>query len=223
MRVRHCLLFTCFSAFLITFDAQGQSALAPVDTPPPVSTSPAAGTPSRIVPKYVPPTGKDRLRWVIDNTLGPLTLAAEAADAGWQTINGKPHEYNTHWEGFGERFGLDLSGTATSNAMEASIGAIWGEDPRYFRAEAGRPFKNRMGHVVRMTFLAKNAEGQYMPAYARYTAIAGSNFLSNTWRPESDATAGRATVRIGFGFAERLARNMWDEFWPDVKNGVFHH
>ena len=108
------------------------------------------------------------------------------------------------WRGSEKRYGLDLAGVATSHVMEASLGALWGEDPRYFRKE-GEPTMKRLGHVVRMTFLAKNREGRYMPAYARYTAIVGGNFLSNTWRPDSDASTSDAIVRIGFGFGERLA------------------
>jgi hypothetical protein len=159
---------------------------------------------------------------MLDNTLGPLTLIGIGVDAGWGTLHNKPWEYGTHVEGFGKRYGLDLAGVATSHVMEASLGALWGEDPRYFRKE-GEPTIKRIGHVVRMTFLAKNREGHYMPAYARYTAIVGGNFLSNTWRPDSDASPSDAVVRIGFGFGERLALNMWDEFWPSVKNGLFHH
>jgi hypothetical protein len=159
---------------------------------------------------------------MLDSTLGPLTLVGVGVDAGWGTLRDKPWEYGTHVEGFGKRYGLDLAADATSNLMEASLGAMWGEDPRYFRAE-GEPTARRVGHVFRMTFLAKNREGHYMPAYARYTAIAGSSFISNAWRPNSDASTSDAIVRIGFGFGGRLARNLWDEFWPDVKNGIFHH
>lgn len=56
-----------------------------------------------------------------------------------------------------------------------------------------------------------------MPAYARYVAIPGSNFLSNTWRAYSEATVGRAFVRTGFGFLGRAGSNTFHEFWPDVR------
>ena len=100
--------------------------------------------------------------------------------------------------------------------MEAGLGAIWGEDPRYVRA-SGEGFGGRLGHVVKMAFLAQNRDGHTMPAFARYAAITGSSYLSNTWRVDSDATVGRATIRVGLGFLGRIAGNAWDEFWPDVK------
>ena len=33
----------------------------------------------------------------------------------------------------GDRLGMSIAGNAVSNTMEAGLGAIWGEDPRYIR------------------------------------------------------------------------------------------
>jgi len=60
-----------------------------------------------------------------------------------------------------------------------------------------------------------------MPAYARYIAIPGNNFLSNTWRVSSEATTNRALARTGYGVVSEVAGNAWTEFWPDVKRMVF--
>jgi hypothetical protein len=74
-----------------------------------------------------------------------------------------------------------------------------------------------VGNVVKMTFLARSHDGRTVPAYARYLAISGSNFLSNTWRPDSVATTGNSMQRIVFGFLGRMSSNAFDEFWPDAK------
>ncbi len=66
----------------------------------------------------------------------------------------RPREYEPHWEGFGKRYGMRFTGIATGNAMEATIGALWGEDPRYFRA-TGQSFKRRMRNVVVLTFAVR--------------------------------------------------------------------
>jgi hypothetical protein len=141
--------------------------------------------------------------------------------SGWGTLWNQPREYGTHWQGFADRYGMRLTGLATSNAMEASLGAIWGEDPRYLRA-SGEGVGQRLGHAVKMAFLAPNKNGQLRPAYARYAAITGSNYLSNTWRVDSDASIRHATIRVGLGLLGRIAGNAWDEFWPDIKAGLLH-
>ncbi|HUJ51812.1 MAG TPA: hypothetical protein VLW25_16500 [Bryobacteraceae bacterium] len=171
---------------------------------------------------YQPITGGGRFEWAIMNTINLPSFGVGLIDAGWGTYFNEPKEYGTSLKGFGKRFGLHLTGVAVSNTMESGLGAFLGEDPRYPRAD-GRPFGERAGHVIKMTFMARNREGQIVPAYARFAAIGGSNFLSNAWRPDSDATVRHATIRIGLGFLGRLGVNTYYEFWPDVKNKLFKH
>jgi hypothetical protein len=159
--------------------------------------------------------GHDRLKWMAVSTVGPASLAGGLFSAGFGTAINSPSEYGPHWEGFGKRYGMRLTGVAASNVMEAGLGAALGEDPRYPR-DAGSPIKGRIGHAVKMAFLAKSSSGEIRPAYARYAAISGSNFLSNTWRADSEATATDASVRVVVGFLGRIGSNLFAEFWPDV-------
>jgi hypothetical protein len=172
-------------------------------------------------PNDNPITNVGRVKWAIQSTVGPASLFGGLISAGWGTEFNQPHEYGTHWDGFGKRYGMRLTGIATSNVMEAGLGSIWGEDPRYHRAE-GASFRARIGHVVKFTFLAKNRDGETVPAYARFAGIAGSNFLSNTWRADSEANDSHAVTRIGLGFLGRMSSNAWEEFWPDVRDRIFH-
>lgn len=169
-----------------------------------------------------PINGDEQVKWAIYSTVGPDSLISGLFTSAWTTLLDQPHEYDTHWLGFGKRYGMRLTGLATSNAMEAGLGAISTQDPRYRRAPAGAPFARRVGHVAKMTFMAQNRDGEVVPAFARYAAISGSNFLSNTWRADSEANTPHAIVRIGLGFAGRFTSNAFDEFWPDVRHHVFH-
>jgi hypothetical protein len=167
-----------------------------------------------------PITAKQRADWFAQNTFGPESALGGLISAGWGTLLDKPSEYGTHWQGYGKRYGMRLTGVSVSNAMEASIGAIWGEDPRYRRSQS-ESFRGRVGHVVKTTFLAQNRQGQLMPAYARYVSISGSNFISNAWRPDSEATVGNAAFRTLLGLVGRMSSNAFQEFWPDVRHRFF--
>ncbi len=169
-----------------------------------------------------PITAKQRIQWVLDSTFGPASLTAGLFSAGWGTLFDHPKIYGPHWEGFGDRYGMRLSGLALSNTMEAGLGALWGEDPRYHREGEEAPFAHRLGHAAKMTFLAQNRDGGARLAYARFIAIPSSNFISNAWRAPGDDEAGNAAVRIGLGFFGTFAGNTFDEFWPDVKHKMFH-
>jgi hypothetical protein len=178
------------------------------------------GTQSEQAP-YEPITGHERFQWTLDQTIGLQHIASGIVVAAFGTARDAPPEYRGTWAGFGKRFGYREASTTLSNAMEAGIGAIWGEDPRYFR-NAELPFGHRVGNVIKQTFLARRRDGNFHLALARYTAITGSNFLTNTWRPNSEADTQHALSRTGFGFLGRFGSNAWDEFWPDAKQHILH-
>lgn len=187
----------------------------------PTSSSPFNPTSSSSSDARGPITAQERINWVVKGTIGPESVAGELFGAGWDTLFDRPKIYGPHWEGYGERVGMSVAGNAVSNTVEAGLGAIWGEDPRFYR-DPESPFGHRLGHVVKMTFMAQNRDGQVMPAYARFIAIPGSNFLSNAWRAPGDDSAGNAAVRTGLGFLGRMGNNTFDEFWPDFKRKIFH-
>jgi hypothetical protein len=168
---------------------------------------------------YSPITGIGRLDWIVKSTIGPASLWTGVFTATWGTVFDHPREYGESGEGWIKRYGLRMSGVATSNVAEATLGTIWGEDPRYHRGE-GR-FSDRFKRTVKMTFLSEDRNGSLTPAYARFIAIAGTNVLSDAWRPNGDRDAENTVYRIGEGFGGRLLGNMWEEFWPDVRKHVF--
>lgn len=171
---------------------------------------------------YVPVTRHQRLQWFVSQTVGPPSLAVGVFSSAIGTARDKPVEYGPGWDGFGKRYGMRLSGVAAGNAMNAGLGVLWGEDPRYFRAE-GDPLGKRLRNIVVLTFMARQRDGHLAPAYARLIATPGNNFLSNAWRADSEATNSAALKRTALGFAGRMAANAFREFWPDVKAHFGHH
>jgi hypothetical protein len=183
-----------------------------------------AGLPPKPQPQngaYEPITASGRLQWLAVKTLGIDDLAAGVIVSGYGTAVNKPREDGPHWGGFAERYGVRLTGIATSNVMEAGLGAIWGEDPRY-KSARGKNFGARVASVVEQTFVTRRRDGHFAPAYARYMAIPGSNFLANTWRPDSEADSYHAGIRTLEGFGGVLGGNTWAEFWPSVQAHLFH-
>ncbi len=167
-----------------------------------------------------PITGSDRVKWALNSTVGPGSLFVGAVEAGWGNLRNRPPEYGQGMEGFGKRFGLRLSSVGTSNLMEASLGAIWGEDPRY-HVSHDHTTRGHFNHAFKMTFMAERADGSVEPAYARYIAYAGSNAISDAWRPDSERTMSNTMSRIGERFAGTLLGNLFKEFWPDQKRHTF--
>jgi hypothetical protein len=219
---------TGFFFATLSMTAACSVSLAFADAAPIIAESATANTPltpADIVVEAAPSsaiTTWRRLRWFDEKTFGVSNLGGSIPGAAWMTFMDRPHEAGPHWEGFGERYGVSVSTNAVSNAMEAGMGAIWGEDPRYRRDGADIPLKSRLGHVVKWTVFAPNRNGELRPAYARFIGISGSSLISNAWREPSDTSAEHSLDRIGYGFLGRMGSNAFDEFWPDVKQRLFH-
>jgi len=188
------------------------------------STASQQPTPSLVTPlrpqledvPYESITARQRLRWFITEPIMPSHLFGGAISSALGTAVDRPKEYGPHWDGFADRFGMRLPSIVVGNAMEASLGSITREDPRYFRVPQAA-FGARVKSVIKQTFEARRPDGDYAPAYARYAAYTGSNFLSNEWRVRSESNTHDALLRSGEGFLGKMAGNAFAEFWPDVE------
>jgi hypothetical protein len=203
------LMFTCPPAR--PQDAAPQPAQSTVD---PASSRPQPG-------ERQPLTAEERLTWFAKSTGGFPSLAGGVISSAWGTEFNSPRDYGVHWEGFGKRYGMRLTGVSVGNAIEAGLGAALGDDPRYFSAQ-GQPFGRRVLHIVKFTFISYKADGSTGPNYSFYAADVGNNFLSNLWRAPSESDAQHAVIRIGEGLLGRMASNAFNEFWPDVKQRLRH-
>jgi hypothetical protein len=181
---------------------------------------PTSSTPNPSYNELAPLTGSGRVAWAVKNTIGPSSLLAGALQAGYGLKYNHPEEYGQGMLGYGKRFGLRLSSIGTSNVMEASLGALWHEDPRYRRSHE-ESTGGRFRHALKMTLMAEKSDGSLTPAYARLIAYTGSNAISDAWRPDSQRTVGDTMGRIMDRYEGRLLGNLWIEFWPSLKQRIF--
>jgi hypothetical protein len=183
----------------------------------------AAGTTSQageVIPGYTPITPSERLQWVVAGNLGPRSLGVGVLKASWDTAWNTPSEWNQSWSGFGKRFVNREVQVGISNSIEAGLGAVWGEDVRYFRSRRTGLWA-RTGYAAKTTFLAPRRNGQLAPAWAYYIGAVGNNLIANAWLPDSATGVGDTTWRISNGLLGRFAGNLWFEFWPDVRERIF--
>jgi hypothetical protein len=138
-------------------------------------------------------------------------------NAGLNTAIRNPEEWPGTWEGFGKRLGTRSAHVAISSGIEASLGAVWGEDPRYFRSgKSGAG--GRVWHAVSSSFLAYREDGRRHLAWARFAGMAGGRAISNQWRPPSDRAWFKYCLQpLGTGVGFRITSNLFHEFWPDLR------
>ena len=217
------VLFVC-AALLLVAPALAQSDRDPVageEPDAPAIFKPHVPAMPMRAADYRPITAQQRLAWFTRATVGPKGLFGGLFSAGFGTGTNNPHEYGPHWDGFAKRYGMRLTGVSTGNAIEASLGHAWGEDPRYFHT-VDQPFAARLRNIADLTFRAYGSDGERHPAYARYIAIFSNNFVSNSWRAQSEADWQHALVRCGEGFGARFISDTFNEFAPQIWERLRH-
>jgi len=177
---------------------------------------PPAPDPPLTAVAYVPITGPQRVDWIVDGTIGRKSLFVVGPLATvWQTGFNTPEEWGRGVSGIAKRYAQREADVAISNSIEAGLGVLWGEDPRYI--PSGRKgIWPRARYAIKTVFLAQGRDGRLRPAWGRYAGNTLNNLIENTWLPPSVTTPGQTALRSGMGMLGRLGGNAWEEFWPDV-------
>jgi hypothetical protein len=178
--------------------------------PPPQQTARAPETLAD-----TPATNLERVDWIIDGTIGAQSLGVGVIASGWQTGFNLPTEWGGG-KGFSRRYLEREADVAISNSLEAGLGALWGEDPRYIASRRQR-FWPRVRYAMKTVVLAARRDGRLAPAWGRFGGTVFNNLIENTWLPPSVTTPGQTALRSADGLAGRLLGNLWAEFWPDVQ------
>ena len=166
---------------------------------------------------YAPVTAHERLDWAVDGTVGLQSLfvvgpLASALQTGFNI----PSEWERSWSGTGKRYLQREADVAISNAIEAGLGALWGEDPRYIPS-GRRGIGARARYAMKTAFVVQRRDGHLAPAWGRYAGNVVNNLIENAWLPPSATTVEQTLARSVLGLVTRMGGNAWEEFWPDVR------
>jgi hypothetical protein len=176
----------------------------------------AATTAAVTADAYIPITSAERVDWIVDGTIGrrSLTIVGPLAVA-WQTAFNTPEEWGRGFSGIAKRYAQREADVAISNTIEAGLGALWGEDPRYIRS-ARKGVWPRARYALKTSVLAQRRDGSLRPAWGRYAGNTLNNLIENAWLPPSQTTGTQTAIRSGMGIVTRMGGNLWEEFWPDL-------
>ena len=162
-----------------------------------------------------PITTQQRREWVAEGILAPKSLGTGVMIGTWQTAIGSPKEWQGS-SGFTKRVLTSQADNGISKGIEASLGMLWGEDPR--STPSGRhSIGSRLGYAMKTVVLAPRHDGHLAPAWGRFAGTVGSNVVKNAWLPSRMTTPKGTAGRVATGLLGRLATNVWEEFGPDLR------
>jgi hypothetical protein len=167
------------------------------------------------VEAYAPLTLKQKYLYSLDRVAGPSRLIGFAAHAGLDQLWKKPEQWGSEPESFGYRIASNFGDHLLKETIGFGVRAADGEDPRYFRSGHGGGLK-RTAYAIGHTFWVHKDDGSMMPAYSLFVADCVTPALDQLWRP--GPFTGLREVRAGtLGMAGNVLMNVWQEFWPDVR------
>ena len=171
---------------------------------------------------YSPITSSERAAWVGGEIASAGALSSAAFSSALAMRGRSPKEWPRTASGYGRRFADAQAAAAVSSSIEAGLGTLWGEDPRYARSARQEGWA-RVGHAVASVALARRRDGRRAVAWARFAGALSGSVIENAWLPPSAATRSRTSARVATNFAGQLAANLWIEFWPDLRRRLPLH
>jgi len=167
---------------------------------------------------HLTPGGKINL--YLKSSVDPVSIAGGAFSAGFnQAIDSVP-EWGQGMEGFGKRFASSRGKKAVDQAVCYSLKILLQEDPRYFYS--GRQgVRARTIHALGETFVAHKDSGGTRPNYSLFAGTASGVYVSRQWYPERDRTVVKYVQGVAISIGAQSAKNVFMEFWPDIKKKFF--
>ena len=188
----------------------------PDDPPDSLASASSAIAPA---PVYTPLDLTQKYLYSFNEMAGPAHWVGFAVHAGLDQFRKSPGAWGNGADSFSVRMANVFGLSFLRQNIAFGVRAFDREDPRYFRKGKGTG-RERTKYAFTRTFMARNDDGGWMPAYSRLAADYATPFLAQTWRPEKFGIGrgfrgGSVAVGIGFG------SNVWQEFWPDLKKKVW--
>ena len=175
-------------------------------------------TPHKLSPAerpYIPLTDRQKFDRFLQSMYSPYTIFNGLYDATWDQATGGKRRYGGGFEGWGDRLGASVAGTASRQFFGTFLlPTLLDQDPRYFAMYHGSVWK-RFVHAASRTVLTKGDNGRTQLDVSSFIAISASETLQNTWLPPGDRGFDHTVGRIVGAFQGNATSYVLREFAPD--------
>jgi hypothetical protein len=201
------------------FVAAGLVVLLAAAAAPGQDSGPTAKT---LIPSPAPaPAANGNVDYYLKHTYGPKAFVKAGGSAAWSQWRDTPVEWGQGGDGYGRRLASSHGRRVIKNTIDLGVANLRGEVLRYSRCQCDG-FWARTRHALKYTFLRQASSGGGTTlAFGRIAGSYGSGMASLLWYPDSRNNLGdgfrRGTTCLGFD----VSKNVFREFWPDIKKKLF--
>ena len=166
---------------------------------------------------YSPLTPGEKFNFYLKSTVDPVSMAASVFSSGFnQAIDSVP-EWGQGMDGYGKRFASSYGQKTVDKTIRSGLKILLREDPRFFYSER-QGVGDRTLHAVGEVFITHKDSGGLRPNYSWFASTASSVYISRKkWHPEKYQTTENYLQGIAMSIGIQSAKNVFAEFWPDIK------
>jgi hypothetical protein len=167
---------------------------------------------------------KQKFGLFLRETVDPFTIMSGAAGAALSQADNDDPKYGRGSGPYAERFGAAVADITTQNFFsDAVLSSLLREDPRYFRRGPQYRFWYRLGYSLSRMVVTKTDAGKPTFNFANMGGMALGIGLSNAYYPDRSVNGHEVAARFGTSLVASALSNILPEFWPDMKQKLFHH
>ena len=220
---------------LLTLSALCQTGQSLPDAPKPDSGPPpehASNTNSYAPSKWygvvdpgekVPPLyPRDKMLFWAHEEITPVGWFPVVVSAGYEQLTNGDPKYGSDSAAFGERLGAGVLRVSSFRFFSDSLlPTLTHEDPRYFRKAYGGIMARGL-YAAEQVVVTRRDRGTRSFNYSDIFGHLAGSALTLTYYPAPSANARVVMETWGVSLAGEAGGDLFLEFWPDVRDAVFH-
>jgi hypothetical protein len=169
---------------------------------------------------YTPLTATDRWRHLSDSTLSPTEFGVNMISAAVSHEIGSVPEWGHGAEGYGRRLGWTVLNDVAQSSIESGAAAALHEDNTYYRCSCSGLWR-RTAHALVSQVTARRPDGTRSFSFSRPIGAYAGAMVATSVLPQRFTATGDG-IRYGtWNYALGFPLNLFREFWPEIKRGVF--
>lgn len=165
--------------------------------------------------EFRPPSQNERTRDYFKSMVNPLGFAKAGLSAGIDQWKDKPAEWEQGASGYGKRFVNIFGQYSIQRTVTFALASALHEDNRYFNS-GKKGVWSRTGYALSSGILARADDGSRHVSVSQLGGVAASAFVSRSWQPPSQSSAGNGAVSFGITMASNMGFSVLKEFLPDL-------
>lgn len=171
----------------------------------------------------VPPLyARDKMMFWVHEDMSPIGWAPGLLLAGWSQLFVTDPDYGSDSAAFGERVGATvLRDTSMRFFSDSLIPTLAREDPRYFRKAYGGIGKRGV-YAAEQVFVDERDDGSRGFNFSDTLGHLAGAALTPTYYPARSASGRVVMTTWALSLAGDAGGNIFTEFWPDIRDLVFH-